>query len=219
MTKNSFTSFIHPWKSRITIPHHSSKFLTNPQIIVPSLRFNDQSVIYQNQENIIAETSKRIQVFLFTTSKKSHITSGFFMFFPRIEKGRKRCFTVDGSEILHHLGCKKPCKQWVKLPTSTGDCLFSNISVFKSCIIHQPGMNFHIAKDSVLPLLFRIPWDTSGTSWPLRWPGAIAMDEDWELCAFRTNQAPDLSSHKAVRNATCEGVLECGCMCSSKKHG
>ena len=24
-------------------------------------------------------------------------------------------------EILHHLECIKPCKQWDKLPTSTGD--------------------------------------------------------------------------------------------------
>ena len=29
--------------------------------------------------------------------------------------------TVDGSEILRHLGCTKPCKQWDQLPTSTGE--------------------------------------------------------------------------------------------------
>ena len=29
--------------------------------------------------------------------------------------------TVDGSEILHHLGCIKPWKWWDKLPTSTGE--------------------------------------------------------------------------------------------------
>ena len=27
---------------------------------------------------------------------------------------------VDGSEILHHQGCMKPCKYWDKIPTSTG---------------------------------------------------------------------------------------------------
>ena len=32
-----------------------------------------------------------------------------------------RCLTtVDGRNPANHLGCKKPCKQWDKLPTSTG---------------------------------------------------------------------------------------------------
>ena len=30
------------------------------------------------------------------------------------------CVTVDGSDILHHMGCIKPCREWDKLPTSTG---------------------------------------------------------------------------------------------------
>ena len=28
----------------------------------------------------------------------------------------KRFPTVDGKKIRHHLGCKKPCKSWDKLP-------------------------------------------------------------------------------------------------------
>ena len=32
------------------------------------------------------------------------------------------------AEILHHLGCMKPYKQWEKLPTSTGDRQISAIN-------------------------------------------------------------------------------------------
>ena len=54
--------------------------------------------------------------------------------------------TVDGSEILHHVGFIKPCKQWDKLPTSTGaGFLLSKVcqdswqkSVFRaSCFFHK----------------------------------------------------------------------------------
>ena len=39
--------------------------------------------------------------------------------------------TVDGSEILHHLRCIKPCKLWDKLPTSTGERRISAIKNIK----------------------------------------------------------------------------------------
>ena len=41
-------------------------------------------------------------------------TSGAFWFTP------PKFNILLMEEILHHLGCTKPCKQWDKLPTSTG---------------------------------------------------------------------------------------------------
>ena len=35
--------------------------------------------------------------------------------------------TIDGSEILHLLGCVKPCKQWEKLSTSTSAGFLSTV--------------------------------------------------------------------------------------------
>ena len=37
------------------------------------------------------------------------------------------------AEILHHLGCIKPYKQWDKLPTSTGERRISAINSRMSC--------------------------------------------------------------------------------------
>ena len=34
--------------------------------------------------------------------------------------GSTNLMLIDGSEILQHLGCRKPSKYWDKLPTSTG---------------------------------------------------------------------------------------------------
>ena len=45
--------------------------------------------------------------------------------------------TVDGSEILLHLGCKKPCKKWDKPPTSTGR--ISEPSTVSLSKVHLPS--------------------------------------------------------------------------------
>ena len=43
-------------------------------------------------------------------------------------------------EILHYLGCVKPCKQWDKLPTSTGDRRICSINrMFPSALQLQPS--------------------------------------------------------------------------------
>jgi len=42
--------------------------------------------------------------------------------------------TVDGSEIRreNHLGCRKPCEYWDKLPTSTGGTINSSSNLSKT---------------------------------------------------------------------------------------
>ena len=41
---------------------------------------------------------------------------------------KKAVASVDGRNPLQHLGCMKPCQQWDKLPTSTGDRRISSIN-------------------------------------------------------------------------------------------
>ena len=64
------------------------------------------------------------------------------------------------AEILHHLGCIKPCKQWDKLPTSTGDR--------RNSAINSPTSKW--AKYILLPIVFSMEWRESspninGTRW------------------------------------------------------
>ena len=54
-----------------------------------------------------------------STRKISHLSH----LIPSQPSDSMGCHTVDASEIWreNHLGCTKPCKQWNKLSTSTGD--------------------------------------------------------------------------------------------------
>ena len=49
--------------------------------------------------------------------------------------------TVDGRNPANHLGCLKPCKQWDKLPTSTGVSRISAINSISllACNHHKPS--------------------------------------------------------------------------------
>ena len=47
-------------------------------------------------------------------------------------------------EIPHHLGCIKPCKQWDKLPTSTGSPDFWTINNIKTYLLEQRCKNSRI---------------------------------------------------------------------------
>ena len=75
---------------------------------------------------------------------------------------------VDGSEILHHLGCIKPCKWWDKLPTSTGWPDFRTIKSIT--VIHFPNYFqeiHHLGSYHRNPTIFH-PWNADTECWTMK---------------------------------------------------
>ena len=68
-------------------------------------------------------------------------------------------------EIVHHLGCIKPCKSWETLPTSTGFLAGFQPSRVSSCMMPCASSASMLPPDSVMFAAFGC-----AQSWPIKRP-------------------------------------------------